>query len=48
MVIVVGVLDVDFLRVDAHNRAILLVQCPDLPDVLTAENDIVVEFVPGR
>ena len=46
LVVEIGILDVDFFGVDAHDGAVLFMQFPDLPDVLTSQDHIVVEFVP--
>jgi hypothetical protein len=45
-VIEIGVLNMDFFGVDANDRAILVVELADLPDILASFNDIVVKFIP--
>lgn len=46
LIVKTRVLDMDFFRVNTDYGPVLFVQRPDFPDVLTTEDDIVVEFIP--
>jgi hypothetical protein len=45
LIVEVCVVDVDFVRVDSHNRAILTMQFLDLPEESSSTDGIVVELV---
>ena len=43
-----GVCDVQFVRIDANDRDVLLVHTSNFEGELASKNDIVVEFMPKR